>query len=102
MKAYDVFKEYIWLVNTIRKARKISLEEINRLWRETDMSGGVEFHRTTFTRHRNAIDIELYLKPTMDFSGKLLSRGSWIEVLEPQWLREDVVKRYKEAISRYE
>lgn len=47
-------------------------------------------------------DFELYLKPTMDFSGKLLSRGSWIEVLEPQWLREDVVKRYKEAISRYE
>ena len=45
MKAYDVFKEYIWLVNTIRKARKISLAEINEKWRETDMSGGLDFAR---------------------------------------------------------
>lgn len=55
MKAYDVFKEYIWLVNTIRKARKISLAEINEKWRETDMSGGVDFARATFNRHKDAI-----------------------------------------------
>lgn len=55
MKAYDVFKEYIWLVNTIRKARKISLAEINEKWRETDMSGGLDFARATFNRHKDAI-----------------------------------------------
>ena len=55
MKAYDVFKEYIWLVNTIRKARKISLSEINERWRQTDMSGGVDFARATFNRHKDAI-----------------------------------------------
>lgn len=55
MKAYDVFKEYIWLVNTIRKARKISLAEINEKWRETDMSGGLDFSRATFARHKDAI-----------------------------------------------
>lgn len=55
MKAYDVFKEYIWLVNTIRKAHKISLAEINEKWRETDMSGGVDFARATFNRHKDAI-----------------------------------------------
>lgn len=55
MKAYDVFKEYIWLVNTIRKAKKISLAEINEKWRETDMSGGVDFARATFNRHKDAI-----------------------------------------------
>lgn len=55
MKAYNVFKEYIWLVNTIRKARKISLAEINEKWRETDMSGGVDFARATFNRHKDAI-----------------------------------------------
>lgn len=36
------FKEYIWLMNTNRRARKISLAEINDLWVRTDMSGGVK------------------------------------------------------------
>ena len=51
-----LFREYIWLVNTIYKARKISLSEINDKWIETDFSGGVEFSRTTFHRHKIAIE----------------------------------------------
>ena len=51
-----LFKEYIWLVNTIYQARNITLEEINRKWVQTDMSGGVEIARNTFIRHRNAIE----------------------------------------------
>lgn len=51
-----LFREYIWLVNTIYKAGKISLSEINDKWIETDMSGGVEFSRTTFHRHKIAIE----------------------------------------------
>ena len=33
------FKEYIWLVNTIRRARRITFAEINERWLETEMSG---------------------------------------------------------------
>ena len=51
-----LFKEYIWLVNTIYQARNITLEEINRKWVLTDMSDGVEIARNTFIRHRNAIE----------------------------------------------
>lgn len=51
-----LFKEYIWLVNTIYQARNITLEEINHKWVQTDMSGGVEIARNTFIRHRNAIE----------------------------------------------
>jgi hypothetical protein len=51
-----LFREYIWLVNTIYQARNITLEEINREWVQTDMSGGVEIARNTFIRHRNAIE----------------------------------------------
>lgn len=51
-----LFKEYIWLVNTIYQARNITLEEINRKWVQTEMSGGVEIARSTFIRHRNAIE----------------------------------------------
>lgn len=51
-----IFREYIWLVNTIRRARKITLAEINRRWKETEMSGGMEMARSTFNRHKDAIE----------------------------------------------
>lgn len=56
MTTYTVFKEYIWLVNTIYRAKAISFAEINRRWVQTDMSGGTPFSRTTFHRHRIAIE----------------------------------------------
>ena len=31
-----LFKEYIWLVETIHRARKITLAELNRRWLDTD------------------------------------------------------------------
>ena len=55
MKSYALFQEYIWLVNTIYRARKITLGEINRKWVETDMSEGLEMVRSTFNRHKDAI-----------------------------------------------
>ncbi len=51
-----LFKEYIWLINSMVKARYISLRELNELWLETEMSGGVEMSRTTFYRHKCAIE----------------------------------------------
>ena len=56
MKIPTKFKEYIWLVNTIRKAGRISFTEINEKWLETDMSEGIELTRVTFVRHKNAIE----------------------------------------------
>lgn len=56
MKTYTKFKEYIWLVNTIYHAKAITLADINKKWLETDMSEGVPLSRTTFHRHRIAIE----------------------------------------------
>ena len=56
MKTPALFKEYIWLVNTIYHAKTITLSEINELWTKTEMSGGVEMTRHTFIRHKNAIE----------------------------------------------
>ena len=56
MKASALFKEYVWLVNTIRQAGRITLREINERWLSTDMSEGVEFSRTTFRRHRAEVE----------------------------------------------
>ena len=55
MKTYTLFQQYIWLVNTIHRFRKLTLEEINRKWLETEMSEGVPIARSTFNRHRDAI-----------------------------------------------
>lgn len=56
MTAYTKFKEYIWLVNTIYHAQAITFAEINERWLKTDMSEGVEMARTTFYRHKCAIE----------------------------------------------
>ena len=56
MNTPALFKEYIWLVNTIHKRRRITLDEINEQWTRTEMSGGVPFSRTTFYRHKMAIE----------------------------------------------
>ncbi len=56
MKIPELFKEYIWLVNVIHQAGNISLAEINEKWLQTDMSQGMEMARSTFNRHREAIE----------------------------------------------
>ena len=55
MKSYNLFKEYIWLVNTLHRFGRLTLEEINRRWLDTEMSEGVPIARSTFDRHRDAI-----------------------------------------------
>lgn len=55
MKTYVLFQQYIWLVNTIHKYRRLTFEEINEYWVNTEMSEGLPIPRTTFNRHRDAI-----------------------------------------------
>ena len=58
MRVPALFKEYIWLVNTIRKAGDdgITFAEINEKWLEAELSEGVELARSTFNRHKDAIE----------------------------------------------
>ena len=46
-------------------------------------------------------DFELKLKPTADFKAQLMSRGQWIEIMEPQSLADEIVEWHKNAIERY-
>ena len=55
MKSYALFQQYIWLVNIIHRYKKLTLDEINQHWLDTDMSEGVSIARSTFNRHRDAI-----------------------------------------------
>lgn len=55
MKVPETFREYIWLLNTIRKASRITFEKIQEKWLDTELSGGVDLAKSTFHRHRDAI-----------------------------------------------
>ena len=56
MKTFAKFKEYIWLVNTIYKNRKITFAEIQDKWLDSELSEGVELARATFNRHKAAVE----------------------------------------------
>jgi predicted DNA-binding transcriptional regulator YafY len=54
--AKDLFNRYIWLVDTIYRAGKITFEEINERWTRNEMSEGKEIPLRTFHNHRVAIE----------------------------------------------
>jgi len=45
--------------------------------------------------------IELYVHPSYDFVMELLSVGNQVRVLEPESLRNQIVKGLKEALGNY-
>ncbi len=54
--AKDLFNRYVWLVDTIYRAGRITLGEINRRWLLNAMSGGEQIPLRTFHNHRKAIE----------------------------------------------
>lgn len=54
--ASNQINKYVWLVDTIHRARKISFEEINRKWLDSDLSEGVELPKRTFHKWRIAVE----------------------------------------------
>lgn len=48
--------KYVWLVETLYRAKKITLKEINRKWTETELSEGEEIPRRTFHTWRNTVE----------------------------------------------
>lgn len=54
--AKNTINKYVWLVETIYKAKKISFEEINRRWLDNDMSEDKPLSIRTFHKWRVAIE----------------------------------------------
>jgi len=54
--AKNTVNKYVWLVETIYKAKKISFEDINKRWLENDMSEGDALSIRTFHKWRIAIE----------------------------------------------
>jgi len=52
----NLFKNYIWLIETITSAGRITLKDINLKWLRTSMSEGKPIPKRTFHNHRIAIE----------------------------------------------
>lgn len=55
MRKTDSFKQYIWLVNTIDRHKRITLEELSKQWIDYDLNEGKPLARTTFHRMKEAV-----------------------------------------------
>lgn len=56
MRSSDIFREYVWLIRTIWQTEKISLDGLSRRWDNCDFSYGRPLSRSTFNRHRKAVE----------------------------------------------
>jgi hypothetical protein len=54
--ARNLINKYVWLVETIYKAKRITFEEINEKWLENDLSEGIELALRTFHKWRIAVE----------------------------------------------
>ena len=55
MKPAQIFRQYIWIINTLRTCRRLTFEELNRKWIEDKVIDGNPLQRSSFNRHRDAI-----------------------------------------------
>jgi hypothetical protein len=46
-------------------------------------------------------DFEVYMRPTSDFKGYLMSRGEWLQVIEPKCLAIEIQNWLQAAMNRY-
>ncbi len=53
--AKDLLKRYVWLVDTINTAGKITFQDISDKWQRSDLSEGEELPLRTFHNHKKAI-----------------------------------------------
>lgn len=56
MRHKDLFKTYIWLIETIHRFGALTLSELGDLWLKSSISEGVPMSRTSFNRHREEIE----------------------------------------------
>ena len=55
MKPAQIFHQYIWIINTLKAYRKLTLEELNQKWQDDGVADGNPLQRSSFNRHRDAI-----------------------------------------------
>ena len=89
MKPAKIFQQYIWLVNTLRQYKRLSLEEISNLWVKDQVIGGSPLTRTSFIRHKDAILNMFGIVIECD-----LDRGYKYYIANPEVLDDESIERW--------
>lgn len=84
----NLFKRYIWLVDTIRRHGRISRRELERAWLDSSISEGRPLPRRTFAKYREAAEqlfhVEIKCDPSTyeyyieDFENGINAVGEWL------------------------
>ena len=53
--AANIIGRYVWLVDTLRRYKRLTFKEINELWQESGLGYGDVFPKRTFHNHQKAI-----------------------------------------------
>lgn len=71
LRRKDKYARYMWLIDTIRRHDRCTLQEIDRRWRqeETLNPDGAPLSRRTFQQHKEAIN-------AMDFGVEIVCTGN--------------------------
>ena len=89
MKPAKIFQQYIWLVNTLRQYKRLSLEEISDLWVKDQVIGGSPLTRASFIRHKDAILNMFGIIIECD-----LDRGYKYYIANPEVLDDESIERW--------
>ena len=89
MKPSLIFSQYVWLVNTLRRFGRMTLEEINEKWQDDEVADGNPLSRSTFNRHRDAV---------LDMFGVIIEcdaqDGYRYYIENPEVLEDDSLERW--------
>ena len=89
MKQSQIFQQYVWLISTLRRYRRMTFEELNQKWIEDQVTDGNPLQRSTFNRHRDAI---------LNIVGLIIecdqANGYKYYIANPEVLEDDSIERW--------
>ena len=89
MKPAVIYHQYVWLISTLRRHRRLTFEEICQRWIDDKVGDGNPLVRSTFHRHRDAI---------LDMFGVLIDcdqkNGYQYFISNPEVLDDGTVERW--------
>lgn len=97
-RGQGLISKYVWRIETIYRAKRISFEELSRRWLRDDIGGGLKIEETERT------DYSIFtcrLRPAFDFVQEILRNGADIEALQLAWLRKETAETAKRMWSHY-
>ena len=88
MKPAKIFQQYIWLINTLRTYKQLTLEQLNQKWQQDGVADGNVLPRSSFNRHRDAI---------LDMFGIIIDcdpKSYCYYISNPELFRDDSIERW--------